>query len=64
MFKTRKENDMKRNQTKRLMDKKGGRVCYHGYQSFKTDEVDAEKAHSIGVALAQELWGNRFCTSP
>lgn len=47
-------------ETKRLMDKEGGRVCYHGYQSFKTDEVDAEKAHSIGVALAQELWGNRF----
>lgn len=40
--------------------KTDGRVCYHGYQSFKADEVDADTAHNIGVALAQELWGDRF----
>ena len=41
-------------------DKMGGRVCFHGYQSFKADEVTAEIAHEIGVKLAQELWGDRF----
>ena len=40
--------------------KEDGRVCYHGYQSFKADEVDANTAHNIGVALARELWGDRF----
>lgn len=29
-------------ETKRLWDKLGGRACYHGYQSFKADEVRAE----------------------
>ena len=47
-------------ETKRLMHNEGGRSCYHGYQSFKADEVDAATAHSIGVALAQELWSDRF----
>lgn len=47
-------------ETKRLWGKLGGRTCYHGYQSFKADEVTAETAHEIGVKLAQELWGDRF----
>ena len=47
-------------ETKRLMQNEGGRVCYHGYQSFKADEVDAATAHQIGVKLAEELWGDRF----
>ena len=47
-------------ETKRLWGKPGGRVCYHGYQSFKADEVTAETAHEIGVRLAEELWGGRF----
>ena len=42
------------------MGQAGGRVCYHGYQSFKADEVTAETAHEIGVRLAEELWGGRF----
>lgn len=46
--------------TKRLWKKLGGRACYHGYQSFKAEEVTAEIAHEIGVKLAQELWGDRF----
>ena len=36
------------------------RVCYHGYQSFQEGEVTAEQAHALGVALAKELWGDRF----
>lgn len=37
-----------------------GRVCYHGYQSFREGEVTAEQAHEIGVKLAEQLWGDRF----
>ena len=40
--------------------KTSGRMCYHAYQSFKPGEVDADTAHKIGVALAEELWGDRF----
>ena len=47
-------------ETKRFWGKLEGRVCYHGYQSFKAGEVTAETAHEIGVKLAQELWGDRF----
>lgn len=39
---------------------KDKRVCYHGYQSFKIDEVDAKTAHEIGIELAERLWGDRF----
>ena len=46
--------------TKEFWGKTGGRMCYHGYQSFKADEVTAKTAHEIGVKLAQELWGDRF----
>ena len=47
-------------ETKRFWHNEGGRLCYHGYQSFKADEVDAETAHRIGVRLAREMWGDRF----
>ena len=46
--------------TKRIWGKEGGNIAYHGYQSFKTGEVSADKAHQIGVELAQALWGDRF----
>ncbi len=46
--------------TKQFWGKTEGRMCYHGYQSFKADEVTAETAHEIGVKLAKELWGDRF----
>lgn len=46
--------------TKRFWKNTGGRACYHGYQSFKAEEVTAEIAHEIGVKLAQEVWGSRF----
>lgn len=47
-------------ETKALWRKSDGRVAFHGYQSFKAGEVDAEQAHAIGVTLAKELWGERF----
>ena len=46
--------------TKWMERKTDGRVCFHVYQSFCEGEVDAETAHKIGVALATELWGDRF----
>lgn len=46
--------------TKKLWRKDDGRLCYHGYQSFKPGEVNAETAHAIGVDLAKQLWGERF----
>ncbi len=47
-------------ETKKYYDKKDGRICYHGYQSFAKGEVNAELAHKIGVELATKLWGDRF----
>ncbi len=48
--------------TKRYWGKTGGRLAYHGYQSFPEGEgkITAEQAHEIGVKLAQEVWGDRF----
>jgi len=46
--------------TKEYWGKTGGRLCYHGYQSFAKDETTAETAHAIGVELAKRLWGDRF----
>ena len=34
--------------------------AYHGYQSFKPNEVTPDVAHTIGVQLANELWGEDF----
>ena len=45
-------------EVKEFWGKKDGRQCFHGYQSFKAEEVDAETAHAIGVELATKLWGN------
>ena len=46
--------------TKKRYGKNGGIVAFHGYQSFKENEVTAEQAHKIGVELAKRLWGDRF----
>lgn len=45
---------------KKLWKKDDGRLCFHGYQSFKPGEVNAQTAHAIGVELATRLWGDRF----
>jgi len=47
-------------EVKEFWHKTDGRLCFHGYQSFKAGEVDAETAHKIGVELATRLWGDRF----
>ena len=46
--------------TKRAYDKEGGTIAYHGYQSFREGEVTPELAHTIGIKLATELWGDRY----
>ena len=46
--------------TKKTYSKEDGILAFHGYQSFKPGEVDAETAHQIGIELANILWGDRF----
>jgi len=45
---------------KEAFEKTGGTIAYHGYQSFAEGEVTPELAHTIGVKLAEELWGDRY----
>ena len=47
-------------QVKEEFGKTSGNVAYHAYQSFKPGEVDPEKCHEIGVALARKLWGSQY----
>ena len=46
--------------TKLQFQKTDGILAFHGYQSFAPGEATPEIAHTIGVKLAQELWGERF----
>ena len=46
--------------TKRRYGKMGGNVAYHGYQSFKIDEVTPEEAHKIGIETAKRMWGKDY----
>jgi len=46
--------------TKKVWNKEGGIVCFHGYQSFKKGEVSPEVAHKVGIELAKRMWGDRF----
>ena len=38
----------------------GGIQGFHAFQSFAEGEVTPEQAHTIGVKLAEEMWGDRF----
>lgn len=46
--------------TKKQWNKTEGIIGFHAFQSFKEGEVTPEKAHEIGIALAEEMWGSRF----
>lgn len=46
--------------TKRQYGKENGYIAWHGYQSFKPDEVTPEQAHQIGLQTAKEMWGDRY----
>ncbi|MEY8391544.1 relaxase/mobilization nuclease domain-containing protein [Lachnospiraceae bacterium 45-W7] len=46
--------------TKKQYQKTGGYIAWHGYQSFKPDEVTPEQCHKIGLKLAGEMWGDKY----
>lgn len=46
--------------TKKQFNKEDKYIAWHGYQSFKPDEVKPELCHEIGVKLAKQMWGDRF----
>ena len=46
--------------TKKHFGKEKGILAYHGFQSFAEGEVTPEQAHTIGVRLAEELWGDKY----
>ena len=46
--------------TKKQYGKENGYIAWHGYQSFKPDEVAAKEAHEIGLQTAREMWGDRY----
>ena len=46
--------------TKKQYGKDDGYIAWHGYQSFKPDEVTPELAHEIGLKTAKIMWGDRF----
>lgn len=46
--------------TKKIFNDESKILAFHGFQSFEEDEVDADLAHQIGVALAEKTWGDRF----
>lgn len=46
--------------TKKQFNKEDKYIAWHGYQSFKPDEVTPELCHEIGVKLAKQMWGDRF----
>ena len=43
-----------------LKTNEGGYIAWHGYQSFKPDEVTPEQCHEIGLKLAMEMWGAKY----
>ena len=45
--------------TKKQYQKTGGYIAWHGFQSFKPDEVTPEQCHEIGLKLAREMWGGK-----
>lgn len=46
--------------TKTHYHKEDGILLWHGYQSFKPGEVTPEEAHEIGIALANNMWGDDY----
>ena len=45
---------------KRSYAKAGGIEAYHGYLSFKEQDITPELSLKIGTEFAQEVWGKRF----
>ena len=45
---------------KKKFGERGIVVAYHGYQSFKENEVTPEECHEIGIETARKMWGNKY----
>lgn len=45
---------------KEQFDKADGIQAYHGYMSFKEQDITPEQAQKIGMEFANEAWGKRF----
>ncbi len=45
---------------KQKYGERGKVVAYHGYQSFKTDELTQEQCHAIGIETAKRMWGKDY----
>ena len=41
-------------------NKTGGVQAYHGYLSFKEQDISPSLAHKIGLEFANEVWGERY----
>lgn len=46
--------------TKKQYGKENGYIAWHGYQSFKPDEVTPKQAHQIGLQTAKQMWGEKY----
>lgn len=46
--------------TKKQYGKENGYIAWHGYQSFKLNEVTPQQAHPIGLQTAKEMWGDKY----
>ncbi len=45
---------------KKKFGERGSVVAYHGYQSFKENEVTPEECHEIGIETARKMWGEKY----
>jgi len=45
---------------KKKFGERGTVVAYHGYQSFKENEVTPEECHEIGIETARKMWGEKY----
>ena len=46
--------------TKEYFGKTDGVQAYHGYMSFKEQDITPELAQQVGMEFAKRMWGNRF----
>ena len=47
-------------EVKERFGKTDGIQAYHGYLSFKEQDITPEQAQAIGMEFAQRVWGKRF----
>ncbi len=45
---------------KKKFGERGTVVAYHGYQSFRENEVTPEECHEIGIETARKMWGDKY----